>query len=140
MTSLMEITKPLNIGYERTCQCKPNHINCGTAKEWMKSQVAVWEFYYTKRDIRDKNIHPAVFPIALPAKCIEMFTHRGELVLDPFAGIGTTLLAAIDLDRTTPMDALNELKEIQDKIKRRECQGSTYVHQNSMYHALCAYV
>jgi len=95
----MEITKPLNIGYERTCQCKPNHINCGTAKEWMKSQVAIWEFYYTKRDIRDKNIHPAVFPIALPAKCIEMFTHRGELVLDPFVGIGTTLLAASDLDR-----------------------------------------
>jgi len=91
--------KKLNIPYERTCNCKPNHINCLTAKEWMKSQVAVWEFAYEKRDIRDKTIHPAVFPIGLPKKCIELFTHKGELVLDPFVGSGTTLLAAQDTGR-----------------------------------------
>jgi DNA modification methylase len=65
----------------------------------MKSQVAIWEFFYEKRDVRDKNIHPAVFPIGLPKKCIQLFTHQGELVLDPFAGIGTTLVAAADLNR-----------------------------------------
>ncbi len=62
-------------------------------------QVAVWEFFYEKRDIRDKNIHPAVFPIGLPKKCIELFTHKGELVLDPFVGTGTTLVASQDLNR-----------------------------------------
>lgn len=93
------VTKLLNIGYERTCNCPPNHINCLTAKEWIQCQVAIWEFPYEKRDIRDKNIHPAVFPIALPARCIRLFTHEGELVLDPFVGIGTTLLAAQDLNR-----------------------------------------
>ncbi len=96
---LQEISKPLKIGYTRTCDCPPTHINCLTAKEWMQAQVAVWEFYYEKRDIRNKNIHPAVFPIALPTKCIELFTHRGELVLDPFVGSGTTLIAAQDLGR-----------------------------------------
>lgn len=65
----------------------------------MQSQVAVWELYYEKRDIRDKDIHPAVFPIALPAKCIKLFTHEGELVLDPFVGSGSTLVAAQDLNR-----------------------------------------
>jgi len=65
----------------------------------MQSQIAVWEFFYEKRDIRDKNIHPAVFPISLPTKCIGLFTHQGELVVDPFVGSGTTLLAAQDLDR-----------------------------------------
>ena len=89
----------LDIEYARTCDCPPNHINCLTAKEWMQHQIAVWEFYYEKRDIRDKKIHPAVFPIALPAKCIRLFTHKGELVLDPFAGVGTTLVAAQDLGR-----------------------------------------
>ena len=91
--------KKLDISYMKSCECPTNHINCLTAKDWVKSQVAIWEFFYEKRDIRDKSIHPAVFPIALPAKCIQLFTHKGELVLDPFVGIGTTLIAAKDLGR-----------------------------------------
>lgn len=92
-------SKLLDIGFQRTCQCPPTHINCMTAKEWMKSQLGVWQFFYEKRDIRDKSLHPATFPIALAKKCIELFTHKGELVLDPFAGSGTTLVAASDCDR-----------------------------------------
>jgi DNA modification methylase len=65
----------------------------------MKSQLGVWQFYYEKRDIRDKTLHPAAFPISLARKAIDLFTHRGELVLDPFAGSGTTLLAARDAGR-----------------------------------------
>jgi len=95
----MKTNKKLNINFKRTCSCPENHINCLTAKDWTRSQVAIWEFFYEKRDIRDKDIHPAVFPIALPKKCIELFTHKGELVLDPFLGIGTTLIAARDLGR-----------------------------------------
>ena len=60
-----------------------------TAKEWLKSQLGVWQFFYEKRDIRDKKIHPATFPISLAKKVIELFTHAGELVLDPFVGSGT---------------------------------------------------
>ncbi len=41
-----------NIGYERICKCPPNKLNCLTAKDWIKFQVAVWEFYYEKRDLR----------------------------------------------------------------------------------------
>lgn len=89
----------LDIGYEKTCDCKPNHINCLTAKEWLKAQLGVWEFYYEGRDIRDKELHPATFPISLAQQVIKLFTHKGELVVDPFVGSGTTLLAARDLDR-----------------------------------------
>ncbi len=65
----------------------------------MKAQIGVWQFYYEGRDIRDKAVHPATFPIALARRAIELFTHRGELVLDPFVGSGTTLVAAQDLER-----------------------------------------
>ncbi len=89
----------LPIGFERTCQCKPSHINCMSPKDWLKSQLGVWQFLYEKRDVRDKKVHPATFPISLAKKVIELFTHRGELVVDPFVGSGTTLIAAKDLDR-----------------------------------------
>ncbi|MBI4801863.1 MAG: site-specific DNA-methyltransferase [Elusimicrobia bacterium] len=93
-------SKKLDINYQRTCSnCGPTHINCLTAKEWIKNQLGVWQFYYEKRDIRNKSLHPATFPISLAKKCIELFTHKGELVLDPFVGSGTTLVAAKDLDR-----------------------------------------
>lgn len=89
----------LAINTEKICECKPNHLNCMTAKEWLKSQLGVWEFYYEKRDIRDKKLHPATFPISLATKVIELFSHKGELVLDPFVGSGTTLVAAQDTGR-----------------------------------------
>ena len=89
----------LSIGNGRICDCKANHINCLTAKEWLKSQLGVWQFSYEGRDIRDKKLHPATFPISLSRKVIELFTHEGELVLDPFVGSGTVLVAAQDTNR-----------------------------------------
>ncbi|MHB1160139.1 MAG: DNA methyltransferase [Chloroflexota bacterium] len=89
----------LEIGHSRSCDCPPNHLNCLDAKEWLKAQIGVWQFYYEGRDLRDKTVHPATFPVALARRVIELFTHRGGLVLDPFVGSGTTLLAAQDLER-----------------------------------------
>jgi DNA modification methylase len=91
--------KQLDIATNRTCECEPTHINCLTAKDWMKCQLGVWQFYYEGRDIRDKTKHPATYPISLARKCIELFSHKGELILDPFLGSGTTLVAARDTDR-----------------------------------------
>ncbi len=91
----------LPINTTKTCSCKPNHLSCLTAKEWVKAQLGVWRFAYEKRDIRDKNLHPATFPIALAKKVISLFTHEGELVIDPFVGSGTTLVAAQDLNRNS---------------------------------------
>jgi site-specific DNA-methyltransferase (adenine-specific) len=38
--------------------------------------------------------HPAPFPVELPQRLIELYTFRGDLVLDPFLGSGSTMLAA----------------------------------------------
>ena len=89
----------ISLNHMKSCACQPNHLNCMTAKEWIKSQLGVWQFSYEGRDIRNKEMHPATFPIALAKRVIELFTHEGEIVLDPFVGSGTTLLAAKDLNR-----------------------------------------
>ena len=95
----VETTTRLAIGTDRTCDCKPNHLCCLTAKEWLKNQLGVWQFTYEKRDVRDKTVHPATYPIALAKRIIEQFTHEGELVIDPFVGSGTSLIAAQDANR-----------------------------------------
>ncbi len=89
----------LGIGNERLCNCGLTHINCMSPKDWLKSQIGVWQFFYESRDIRDKSVHPATFPISLAKKVIELFTHQGQLVIDPFVGSGTSLIAANDLNR-----------------------------------------
>jgi site-specific DNA-methyltransferase (adenine-specific) len=38
--------------------------------------------------------HPAPFPVELPQKLMELYTYRGDLVVDPFVGSGSTLVAA----------------------------------------------
>jgi len=43
--------------------------------------------------------HSAVFPIELPSWFIRLFTKKGDIVLDPFVGIGTTAIAAKLLGR-----------------------------------------
>lgn len=43
--------------------------------------------------------HSAAFPLALPSWFIKLFTQEGDVVLDPFIGVGTTALACINLKR-----------------------------------------
>jgi DNA modification methylase len=115
----------LDIDHNRTCNCGPTHINCMNPKEWLKSQLGVWQFTYESRDVRDKSVHPATFPISLSKKVIELFTHRGELVLDPFVGSGTTLIAAGDTERNAVGFDLQE-KYIDLCEKRLQQQPSLF--------------
>ncbi len=43
--------------------------------------------------------HPAPFPVELPEQLIRLYSYRNDLVLDPFMGSGSTLVAAARLDR-----------------------------------------
>ena len=125
-TSTAVYESKLAINYLRTCQCGPTHINCLPAKEWLKSQLGVWRFTYESADIRDKSVHPATFPISLSMKVIELFTHVGELVLDPFVGSGTTLVAAKRLNRNAIGFDLQ--KCYIDLCSQRLTQGEIFVN------------
>jgi site-specific DNA-methyltransferase (adenine-specific) len=61
---------------------------------WPALCSTVWTLPPARRDG-----HPAPFPVELARRCIRLSTWPGETVLDPFAGTGTTLLAARQLGR-----------------------------------------
>ena len=63
-----------------------------TPQEFMEWTNGLWTF---NGESRKRIGHPAPFPLELPKRCIKLFSYVGDTVLDPFAGSGTTLLAAI---------------------------------------------
>lgn len=52
-----------------------------------------------QRDTRTPKVHPTQKPVSLLEKLIEIFTDPGDVVIDPCAGSGTTLLAAANCGR-----------------------------------------
>ena len=70
--------------------------------------------------------HPAVFPYWLPEWFITLFTDKGDTVLDPFVGSGTTGLAAIDLERKIiGMEMSDEYYELCKSNWQRRLSGET---------------
>ena len=72
-----------------------NTLNELTGEEWLYFTKSVWGTAYPSElghSVRKQ--HGANKPPRLMAKLIEFFTTSGELVLDPFAGVGGTLLGA----------------------------------------------
>ncbi|HPN36926.1 MAG TPA: site-specific DNA-methyltransferase [Melioribacteraceae bacterium] len=66
---------------------------------WVKRDyVYPTNVLYMATECNNKN-HSATFPIALPEWFIKLFTKENEIVLDPFMGSGTTLIAANNLNR-----------------------------------------
>jgi len=67
-------------------------------------------------ECNNKN-HSAVFPVALPEWFINLFTEEGDMVLDPFMGSGTTLLAAQKLTRNSI--GIEIMPEYYEMVKER---------------------
>jgi site-specific DNA-methyltransferase (adenine-specific) len=65
-----------------------------TKEEWREYTKTVWSIANTSH-----KDHPAVFPTEIPHRLIKLFSFWGETVLDPFAGTGSTAIAALKLGR-----------------------------------------
>ena len=80
----------------RTCNCPPRNLNCLSRAEVnaLGSTILNVETRH-----RWKEKHGGRFIPELPEKFIKLLSHRGECVLDPFCGSGTTNLVAYQLGR-----------------------------------------
>ena len=58
-----------------------------------------WGVWHITPEFRNRMFHPAPFPFELAYRVIKLCTSRDEVVLDPFAGTGTTLLACVQEKR-----------------------------------------
>ena len=87
-----------------------NHINNVELGKHGRSRTNVWEYPGLSSFGRDReeqlNSHPTVKPVALVADAIKDCSRRGDLILDPFGGSGTTIIAA---EKTKRRAALIEL-------------------------------
>ena len=68
------------------------HENEISPDEFMDATLDVWNI---APESARRVGHPAPFPVELPQRLIGLYTYGGDLVVDPFAGSGTTLVAAV---------------------------------------------
>ena len=74
--------------------------------EW---ESAFWDIPNVKSNHPEKTIHPCQFPVELVERCVLALTHEGDRVFDPYAGVGSTLIAAMKHDRR----AIGSEKEVE---------------------------
>jgi DNA modification methylase len=70
--------------------------NTITKEEFFQATLDVWEL---APEHARRVGHPAPFPVELPERLLQLYTYRGDVVLDPFLGSGSTAVAALRNDR-----------------------------------------
>ena len=80
---------------ERAAEGLP-HRNTLMTEDFMESTLDLWSM---PTESARRVGHPAPFPVELPERLIRLYTYVADLVLDPFMGSGSTLVAASRLGR-----------------------------------------
>jgi len=79
--------------FDRKKEDRENTITKEQFMEWTKS---VWTM---NPESAKKVKHPAPFPVELPYRLTQLYTFKGDVVLDPFIGSGSTAIAALKSER-----------------------------------------
>jgi site-specific DNA-methyltransferase (adenine-specific) len=82
--------------YKKTWRKKRKGKSDIVRDEFVEWTNGVWNF---SGESRNKIGHPSPFPVELPKRCIKLFSFVGDIVLDPFLGSGTTLIACLETNR-----------------------------------------
>jgi len=68
-------------------------------KEWVEFTKQIWNIPIPNKNDIAFGKHPAIMPEEIVKRCIKLFSFVGDVVLDPFAGSGTTLKVAQEMGR-----------------------------------------
>ena len=79
--------------WKKTSGSKESDIS---RQEFMDWTNGMWVF---NGESKKRIGHPAPFPVELPRRCVKLFSYVGDVILDPFCGSGTTMIAAITNNR-----------------------------------------
>ncbi|TAH52199.1 MAG: site-specific DNA-methyltransferase [Chloroflexota bacterium] len=60
-------------------------------KDW---EQELWDIPNVKANHPEKTIHPCQYPVELAERCVLALTNEGDWVLDPYAGVGSSMIAA----------------------------------------------
>ena len=86
-----------------------------TGKEWLQNSFSIWRDLAKTKEEKELK-HPASFPVALCEKLIKTFSKPKTNILDPFNGIGSTMIATKNLNRYgTGIDLSSDFCEIAKK-------------------------
>ena len=76
---------------------RQRQLNDLSGSEWAQASRSVEEYPDSRSE--KQRVHGASFPLSLARQQVEVYTRAGEVVLDPFVGVGTTLDACAELGR-----------------------------------------
>jgi len=116
-----------------------NKLNDLVAKEWIPETVSVW----VQRGLgkghehaQIEKLHPAPFSFQDIARLIRFFTKAGEIVLDPFVGVGSTLKAAAIEGRSGVGIELNKkyAKLAQDRLSTEVDRAILHANPQRVIH------
>lgn len=106
--------------------------------DWEKE---IWDIPNVKANHIEKTEHPCQYPIELVERCVLALTDKFDWVLDPYAGVGSTMLASLKNDRrVTGIEKIEKYRQIgldrlskleQNELKFREIGTPVYDHTKS---------
>jgi len=107
--------------------CNPKGKNPSDIWEFIKREwdKEIWEFPNVKSAHPEKTIHPCQYPIELVERCVLAFTKERDWVLDPYCGVGSSLIAGLLHNRRVigvdkEVDYIDISKERIDSFSRGE--------------------